>query len=144
MGGEGAMSLVLEIEGKQPHHDPTPKVVERELRKLRSYGKSSFASLTRKDGSYLQVAGGGVGCLLERRSIPEQRHFRAFVVEPRVPFEDGTELVFGGGRIKLMRDEWLDIGTVTKVFLHFLTDPAASDGVQWRDVTATVWPEVKG
>lgn len=127
--------MLFEREGASPLSAPTAKRLASELRKLRSYGKSSFASLTRSDGSYVQTAGGGAGCLLEWRDTERNTHLRAFVERPTVPFEDGTELVFGGGRIPLRRDEWLNISLVTSAFVAFLGGEPFPPSISWRDIS---------
>lgn len=128
-------NMTFEREGAQALTGPALRVLARELRKLQGHGKSSFASLTRPDGSYVQVAGGGICCLLERRDAGEGRQWRAFLSEPTVPFEDGTELVFGGGRVRLRQDEWLNIDLVVEVFTAFLEGRTLPDSVRWRDLT---------
>lgn len=56
----------LECEGKAPIDDVSSEKVCRAVKALKSFGPSSFASLTDERGDYLQVAGGGVTCMLER------------------------------------------------------------------------------
>jgi hypothetical protein len=128
--------MTFERESVTPISDPSAKRVASEIRKLKSYGKSSFASLTREDGSYVQVAGGGVGCMVEKRDAAAQRQFRAFRRNPTVSFEDGTELVFGGGRIALRRDEWLNSNMVAEIFVAFLEDRPFPSEIDWRDMSA--------
>jgi len=127
--------VIFEREGAASITNPTAARLVSELKKLKSYGKSSFASLTRPDGSYVQVAGGGVGCMLEWRDTRTNTQSRAFVESPTVPFEDGTELTFGGGRIPLRRDEWLNIARVTEVFVAFLAGEPFPPSIRWRDIS---------
>ncbi len=87
-----------------------------ELAKLCAYGESSYASLTSADGSYVQVAGGGAGCTVERHDSSAKKQYRAYTTTPVVSLPDGTELVFASGRIPLRHDEWLDIEVVTEIF----------------------------
>lgn len=123
--------MILERQNTPPRSSPTPAQIRRSLRTLKSYGKHTFASITAPDGSYLQVAGGGVACMLERRDADGAR-WRAFLDEPTSPFEDGTELTFGGGRIALMRDEWLRIEAVTQAFVAFSEGLALPAELLWR------------
>ena len=127
--------MVFEREGSPPQENLSPQRLTQGLSKLKSYGKSSFASITRPDGSYLQVGGGGTTCLLEWRDAEKGRHLRGFVEDPTVPFEDGTELSFGGGRIALQRDEWLKIELVTEAFVAFSAGEALPPSIHWRDVS---------
>jgi len=130
--------MVLEREGATALTNPSPARLASELKKPKSYGKSSFASLTRSDGSYVQVAGGGVGCMLEWRDTSTKTHSRAFVENPTVPFEDGTELTFGGGRVPLRRDEWLSIKLVIEAFTSFLQGSPFPVSIDWRDMSEVV------
>jgi hypothetical protein len=130
--------MTFEREGTLPLSDPTATRLTSELKKLKSYGKSSFASLTGADGSYVQVAGGGVGCMVEWRDTGTNRHWRACVKEPTVSFEDGTELIFGGGRIPLRRDEWLNVRMVTEIFVCFLDGRPFPNAIAWRDMSEVV------
>lgn len=133
----------LEVEGRPPLSNPTSDEVRRALLDLRNYGPSSFASLTDDQGSYLQVGGGGVGCVLERRDLPARRHHRAYQDAPNKAFPDGTLLVFGGGQIAMRANEWFTARLVADVFVAFLEGRAPPDSVRWRDITDT-FPELSG
>jgi hypothetical protein len=97
--------MKLEIEGKPVIAAPTPVQVARGLKSLRSYGKSSYASLTDDAGNYVQVAGGGVSCMIERFECDAQR-WRAFHDKPSPVRPDGTILVFRAGNVPMRSDEW--------------------------------------
>lgn len=125
--------LLLEGEAAKPLVNPTLAEVERALRRLRSTGPSSFASLSRDDGSYLQTAGSPGGLLLEKRDA-DGRQFRAFQNPPVVAFEDGTELVFSAGRIKLAASEWFQMRQVVAVFQAFALRAPEPDYLRWRDI----------
>ena len=58
--------------------------------------------------------------------------WRAYVDEPHVPFEDGTELRFGGGVLVLRRDEWLKIDVVTDAFVAFASGQSLPASLRWR------------
>ncbi len=128
----------LEAEGSAPINQPTEKQVRSLILKLRSYGPRSFASLTDEFGNYVQVAGGGVTCLLERRDATDGRHFRAFHDRPSSVFPDGTTLVFSGGQINLAADEWFTAAVVADAFCSFLKAAPLPAAIGWRDVTQTV------
>jgi hypothetical protein len=129
----------LEAENKSPVEKPTEKKLRSTILALRSYGPSSFASLTDDAGNYLQVAGGGVTCLLERRDVLAGRHFRAHHDQPSTVFADNTILAFSGGEVRLASDEWFNATTVADVFSAFLRGDAFPAQVQWRDVTQAVF-----
>jgi hypothetical protein len=128
----------LEAERKAPIENPTDKKIRATVLGLRSYGPSSFASITDGSGNYLQVAGGGTTCLLERRDAVEGRHYRAHHNEPSKVFEDNTILAFSGGEIRLASDEWFDAGTVAEAFSAFLRGAEMPAKIKWRDVSPTL------
>jgi hypothetical protein len=101
---------------------------------LRSCGPSSYASLTDDPGNYLQVAGGALTCLLERREAATGRHYRACLDAPRLVQPDGTLLTFGGGAIALRADEWLPATLVTEAFIAFLHHKTLPASLLWREV----------
>lgn len=105
-----------------------------ELRRLRSTGPSAFATLTAADESYVQVGGGGAGCIVERRDAAG-RHYRAAQVEAVVPFDDGTTINFAGKSIPLKEEEWFLIGQVVDVFDAFRVGAPFPAYVVWRDIT---------
>jgi len=91
--------------------------------------------LTDKEGNYLQVAGGGVTCMLERREAASGRHYRAYHDKPSTVFADGTILAFGGGKIPLAADEWFMAQIVADVFSAFLRGETLPSSIQWRDMS---------
>ena len=127
--------MTFEIEGKPPAMADKFAQVEKGLRKLKSYGPHSFASLTHENGSYIQVAGGGQTCVIEKRSA-DGTHLRAYLETPRVPFEGEQTLVFGGGRITMQPNEILAIDGVIELFRVFFGKDDAPDWVHWRDMSA--------
>lgn len=129
--------MVFEREGCKPIPKPTRKQLSRELLRLRSYGPSAFASLTADSGAYVQVGGGGVGCVLEWRD-ESGRQMRASQSPPIVPFPDGAPLTFSGGAIPLRRGEWFRIEQVIEVFGAFLDGAPFPSFVTWRDVSQEV------
>jgi hypothetical protein len=68
----------LEVENKPVIEHVNAAQLRSAITGLRSYGPSSYASLTDEQGNYLQVAGGGITCLLERRDAATGRHYRAY------------------------------------------------------------------
>jgi len=125
----------LEIENKPAIDDATEAQVCAVIMSLRSYGPSSFASLTDVKGNYLQVAGGGMTCMLERKDIVSGHHFRGYKGEKSKVFPDNTALMFGGGEVRLAADEWFTAQEVVEVFLAFLRCSELPLSVKWRDVT---------
>ncbi|MEM6730220.1 MAG: hypothetical protein AAF658_01620, partial [Myxococcota bacterium] len=109
--------IKFEREGCKALENPGSERITSELKKLRSYGPSSFASITRETGEYLQVAGGAAGAFLEHRV--GGKHYRAFQRDPVVPFEDGTKLEFTAGVVALNRNEWFQMKQVCEAFVAF-------------------------
>lgn len=128
----------LEIEGMPGIDEASDAKVRAAILSLRSYGPSSFASLTDQSGNYLQVAGGGVTCMLERRDAASGHHFRGYKDERSKVFPDGTALVFGGGEIRLSADEWFSAQEIAELFSAFLRSDELPPLVKWRDMTATL------
>lgn len=124
--------MLFEREGKPPIKNPTPSQVRRALSSLRSYGPSSYASLTDDSGSYIQVAGGGVACLLELYRADRGERLRGFGDVQSKAHPDGTLLVFRGGEIPMMADEWFAIDQVADAFCCFLEGREFPAGIHWR------------
>ena|SRR5450830_4608 len=127
----------LEIEKKQPVDNPSESQVRTGILKLRSYGPSSFASLTDETGNYLQIAGGGITCMLERRDALTGRQYRAFQETENKNYPDGTLLVFGGGEIALFANEWFMNTVAAEAFVAFLLKKPLPDSIRWRVLTGT-------
>lgn len=111
----------------------TPRRIAQELRRLRPQGPSAFAILSFAADRYYQVAGGGGGMMLEKRE--GECHWRAHQDIPVVPFEDGTELSFGGSRIPLLRDEWFTRAQAIELLTLVASGRPEPRWVRWRDVT---------
>jgi hypothetical protein len=127
----------LEAEGGVVVENPAWKEIEKLLKKLRSYGPISFASLTNADGSHVQVAGGGVVCMVEWFDAGSKKHFRAWQELPISVFPDGTHLVFSGGSIPPRQNEWFKIGQVLELFRAF-SSGRIMEAVHWREITETL------
>ena len=117
----------LQREGSRSIEKPT----EAEIRHALSLTKSSFASLTADDGSYVQVAGGPGLFALEFHDA-SGRHFRGRQAQPKVKFPDGTTLSFSGGTLTLAQREWFLIDQVTKVLVAFSSGQGAPSFVEWQ------------
>ncbi|MGR3511233.1 MAG: hypothetical protein ACU0GG_00605 [Paracoccaceae bacterium] len=128
------MVAELTIEGKEAFPVRDFAKVESELRKLRTPGPRSFAILARPDGSYIQVAGGRVTCVVERRDVNSVRNFRARLAEPKVPFKGVTTLVFGSGTVEAHPEEFLFIEDVIPLFKSFFDNKEPDVGVTWQEL----------
>jgi len=129
--------MILCVENKPDVEGPAWSSVEKALRRLKSFGRTTFASLDDGTGRYVQVGGGGITCVLEWSD--EGKMHRAFSDSPSVATHpEGTTLVFGAGEVAMHKDEWLDIQRVTDVFRWFF-DGAVGDApaVRWRPLDPT-------
>lgn len=126
--------FVFERESVKDIVSPKPLRLAKEIHKLRSVGKSSFAILTGPWGDYLQTAGSPGGMLIEKR-LNSGRHFRGFQQPSVVNFPDGTLLDVGDGEVKLKKNEWFKMVQVIEIFTAFLLDQPEPDYVLWRDIT---------
>jgi len=124
--------MMLEVEGKAGISNPTAAQIARAIRSLRSYGRSSYASLTNESGSYVQVAGGGVSCMVELFVVPTEVRSRAFHDKPNAARPDGTILVFGAGNLPMCSDEWFMANQVVEIFLAFHANTPFPSYVGWR------------
>ncbi|MGH8777609.1 hypothetical protein [Paraburkholderia sp.] len=125
--------MKLEAEGKPEIHEPRESQVTRTIKSLKSYGPSSYASLTDASGNYVQVAGGGVTCMIERYDATGNKRFRAFHDKPSAVRPDGTILSFRAGKVPMRSDEWFMSNQVAEVFVAFLKGEAFPGDVHWRD-----------
>lgn len=126
--------LLLEIEGKKPVQVQDFALVKKALRSLKSYGPASFAILTKEDGSYLQVAGGRLTCVVEQRSAGTGKQMRARYERTKVPYEGSQTLVFGGGKLEAEPEEILFIEDVILIFKAFWEGSAGTAVIAWRDM----------
>ncbi|MDY4341360.1 hypothetical protein SLW56_16360 [Xanthomonas sp. LF07-6] len=108
------------------------KLISKVIMSLRSYSVPSYASITNDQGSYLQVAGGGVTCLLELYRADIKKRFRAFSESSLECFPDGTLLVFGGGKIPMKSDEWISAQKVVDAFVCFSKGQDLPVEIHWR------------
>jgi hypothetical protein len=127
--------MLLQLENMPPVSSPSLKEMSRLLRRMRSYGPSSYALLVDEPLGYVQVAGGGIGCVLERRLSAVGRVERAYLQNPVAVFEDGTKLPCSAGLIVLLRDEWHTMDQVIEVFASFLTGDPFPSWTSWRDMS---------
>lgn len=125
--------MKLEIEGKKSIEEAQESQIRRAIKALKSYGPSSYASLTDSSGNYVQVAGGGVSCMVERYEIGNAARFRAFHDTPSPVRPDGTILSFRAGNIPMRSDEWFMSDQVAEVFISFLKGEPFPSYVHWRE-----------
>lgn len=124
--------MKLEAEGRPDIFEPLESQVVKVVNSLRSYGPTSYASLTDANGNYVQVAGGGVTCIIERYIAEDRRRFRAFHDKPSDIRPDGTILAFRAGNIPMRADEWFMSNQVVEVFVAFLNGKEFPAYVHWR------------
>ena len=136
-------AMLLEIENRPAVLEPSSKQMVRLLKGLRSYGPSSFATLSSHEMGFIQVAGGGVGCVLERRLHAKESLERAYLMRPVAVFPDGTRLQCNAGSIEMRSDEWFTIDQVVEVFCAFRAGEPLPAWVFWRDLSGRLFPSSK-
>lgn len=136
--GTAGAAYRLEVEGRPAVDGVGEAGLRTALSRLRSDGPASFAALTAPSGSYLQVAGGGVTCMIERREARTRRHVRAYRDRVSRTFADGTLLVFGGGRIRMRSDEWFTAQDVEAAFVSVLRGEPLPGHIRWRDISGSL------
>ncbi|TYK67492.1 hypothetical protein FSY59_27185 [Comamonas sp. Z3] len=124
--------MILEQEGKKTVENPTVNQIKKAISSLRSYGPSSFASITNSKGKYLQVAGGGITCMLELYDPEVKQRFRAFGDKKNPVFPDGTLLVFGAGKLTMQSDEWFFADKIAEAFCNFSKEEPLPTDIKWR------------
>ncbi|WP_431263013.1 hypothetical protein ACQ859_23515 [Roseateles chitinivorans] len=122
----------FECESKAPISEPEDIQIRRAIAGLKSYGKSTFASITDEQGNYVQVLGGGVTCLLEYFNAETTVRLRGVTNVANPVFPDGTVLVVRGQHIPMRSDEWFRFDLVADVFCAFRARRAFPFDVQWR------------
>jgi hypothetical protein len=127
--------MIFTMEASSAVRNPAPQAIERALRTLKITGRHEFAALDDEHGNYVQVAGGGVACMIERRSSHPLRHYRGFQEKRNKAFPDGTKLRFAGSEVAMMSNEWFMIDQAIEVFLAFQAGEKLPDWIQWRDIS---------
>jgi hypothetical protein len=128
--------MKLSVQDKPELSDPSEARLRSSLKSLRSYGRSSFAILSDDGGGYVQVAGGGVTCVVEMKADVSARLLRAYLRHAHKVFPDGTVLTSGAGSMSMRSDEWLNIDQATQIFLAFLKADEWPEFVEWRDMSS--------
>jgi hypothetical protein len=128
--------MLLESENRVAIRNPSEKSIKAQIVALRSYGPSSFATISDDNGNYIQIAGGGVTCVLEKREGTTAKQYRAFKNEKSKVFTSETELVFGGGTLKVQPDEWFTNEEVIDIIIEFMRG-VESAHKNWRELTLT-------
>ncbi|QCX51967.1 hypothetical protein [Ralstonia pseudosolanacearum] len=122
----------FEVEGEIAVISPKPGKIKRTIKSLKSYGPSSYASLADDRGRYVQVAGGGITCMVEQFDPKSGVHLRAFHDRPNPVYPDGTILSFRAGNIPMKSDEWFRSDQVAEIFISFLEGEDFPAYVSWR------------
>jgi hypothetical protein len=129
------MILLLKVEGKRPEQVREFSTVETALRELDASGPHSFATLTRQDGSYVQVAGGKEKCLIEKRDIPHQMHWRAYWRPVSATSDSLQVITCGAGQITARADEIFSVEDVVSIWRSFCYNKPSASEVMWRSMS---------
>jgi len=63
------------------------------------------------------------------------RHWRGCQEQPVVPFEDGTVLRVGAGRVRLRRNEWFRLDQVEELLVAVLGTDSEPSWIMWTEIT---------
>lgn len=129
------MRMLLEVEGKKPEQVREFARIEIALKALNALGPHSFAILTRQDGSYIQVAGGGEKCFIEKRDVIENTHWRAYLAKTFDTPSDLEPFEFGSGQIEIASNEIFSIDAVISIWRAFFNSEPYPEETMWRDMT---------
>lgn len=129
------MIMLLEVEGKRAEQVRKFEKVEAALTELEGFGPHSYASLTRQDGSYVQVAGGKKKYLIEKRDFGNNKHYRACFEMPETASGQKQVIECGAGRIAVLANEVFSIEDVISVWRSFFEGEPFPSNIQWKDMT---------
>jgi hypothetical protein len=82
--------MKFEVENSPAIIDVNQSQLVNILKKLKSYGPSSYACLTDDDGNYVQVAGGRFAYFIEMYDAKSKPLFRGCHSNSSTNFEDGS------------------------------------------------------
>ncbi|NTX45543.1 hypothetical protein HT749_19305 [Burkholderia cepacia] len=125
--------MKLDVEGKPTIENAKEFQVIRALKSLKSYGPSSYASLTDDAGNYVQIVGGGASCMIEHYKVDSAKRTRAFHDNPSPIRPDGTILSFRAGNIPMRSDEWFMVNQAIEIFAAFINGMEFPVFAHWRD-----------
>lgn len=124
--------MKLKIENKEELNVDKFEIVKKALKSLRSYGPNSYAILTDGFGNYIQVGGGLFTCFVEKYDVCEKKIYRAIHEKSATNFEDGSVLIFGGGTVKLNKNNWFNIEEATVLFNKFFIKEDYPSDINWE------------
>jgi len=127
--------MLLEVEGKEAKQVRGFEAIETSLKELEGSGPHSYASLTRQDGSYIQVAGGKENCLIEKRDFADNKHYRASFAKPEPTSNDQQIIECGAGQITVRTNEVFSVNDVICVWRSFFHGEPFPTDIMWKDMT---------
>ena len=110
---------------------PSQKQVELSLSHLKG-SKRSYASLTSDSGDFIQMAGGGFSCILEK-SI-NGTVYRANQLEKVIHFNEVTSLHTTCGEFEVEPNEYFSIDQIKEAFVRFLSGERDFNNYQWKNL----------
>lgn len=129
--------MQLELEGGGRVDNPSDWFLHDAIMMLRNEGPTSFAAVTDKKGNYVQVAGGPLGCVVERRVLKPLNHDRAHKEGADPTHGDGDKLKTGAGEISLRSDEWFTREEAAEIVMAFFKRKPWPSYVRWRSMNET-------
>ncbi|MFL5328499.1 MAG: hypothetical protein ACJ8C4_06255 [Gemmataceae bacterium] len=129
------MSIKLESQSGVTLENPTPAEIERVLDGLDGVDES-YASLTQRDGSYIQVGGGPSEFTVELRKIGTSGsfcHLKAYRND--MDLIGDTVLIIGGVPVNIKTNQKLNLSMVKRLFTSFTTFKEFDRGISWLDIS---------
>ena len=124
---------LLEGENFDPIEGPTPAKVRDVIESLGKY-ETSFAVLTLPSGNYVQAAGDGEFCTLEKREHDPIRHCKAHYSEGSEVSTNKKHLITGAGEMTLEPDEFIRLSDAADFFEAFLEGRSDPNQIAWRSL----------
>ena len=123
--------FVLEGEGLSPIENPTNAKVRDVIECLGQYD-TSFAALVAPNGDYVQAAGDGEFCTVEKRQHNPLNHTRAYYLVARDIRSAKTTLKTGAGEMSLEPDEFIRLKMAADIFEAILEGCELEPSIAWR------------
>lgn len=124
--------MIFQRESCKPLMNPSAKQLVLEIKRT----KSSFASLTAQNGSFVQIAGGPGLFVIEYRDT-SGKIFRGFQDVPVAQHPDGTLLQTTAGVFSMAQTDWFLAVQVSDAFASFIHHTPWPDILHWKETGET-------
>jgi hypothetical protein len=122
--------MIFDREGISQIEKPSEKKLKQQLSYLKGI-KKSFATLSKDSNNFIQMAGGGQTCCIEKKENGQL--FRAKQKNTIVPWTKKSILSTSCGDFELKPEEYFNIEQVVEIFVSYLNDSKLPDYVSWNE-----------